>query len=118
VVDHVSPWLMPRRTLASSTQFRNGNQPAGHQHVLAAQAVRQPARAVVGARFRDAKHDDERQDRCARGEVELVLGHGGKDAALQSDHRTDKGIHDDEQDELAEVFSEPKTHSAGRGQRC
>ena len=128
VVDHVSPWLMPSRSVREQhpvparrphqqERHRDGDQPPGDQHVLAAEAVRQPAGAVVRERLRDAEHDDERQHRGARGELELLLGDRRQDAALHADHRADERVDDDEQRELREVLAKTQTHGAAGGWR-
>ena len=109
---------VPARRPHEEDGHRDGDQPSGHQHVLATYTVRQSAGAVICDRLRHPEHDDEREHRGTRGEVELLRRDRREDAAFQADHGADKGIHDDEQRELTEVFAETKAHGAGHWRQC
>ena len=129
VVDQVSPWLTPRRALATSTQFqlgahmsRNGTGAATSQPptstLFAAEAVGKTPGEIVRERLGHAEHDDERQHRGPRDQVEVLLGDRRQDASLHPDHRADEGIDEDEQRELREVLAQAeancrRVHAAG-----
>ena len=89
VVDQVSPWLTPSRTLATTTQPQVGaqisssgtgtrDQPAGDEHRLAAVAVRPGPGEEVGDGLDDAERDDEGQRGGEGGEVELASASSGR----------------------------------------
>ncbi len=68
--------------------------------------VRQPARRIVGGGLDDSEDDDERQDRRARGEVDVLLGDRRKDGPFEAHHAAHESVHQDQQRELAEVVEE------------
>ena len=128
VVDHVSPWLTPSRSVREEHPFPgrrphqqkwhgHRDQPPRDEHALAPEPIGQAARAVVRERLRDAEYDDERQHGGASRELEFPLGNRGQDAALQPRHRADEGVDDDEERELCEVFAETQTNLAARTSR-
>ncbi len=109
---------VPARRPHQEEGHRNGDQPPSHQHVLAPDAVRQSAGAIVGERLRHTEHHDEGQHGGARGELELLLRDRRQDAALQADHGADERVDDHQQRELREVLAQTQTHGGTGWSQC
>ena len=123
VVDQVSPWLTPRRTLANTIQpqlgaahqderHRQADDPAGDEDGFAAEAVRQRAGEEVGGGFHGAERDDEGQRGGERGEAEHLVGEERQDGAFLADHAADERVDADEQRELGEVLPQTEPDRA------
>jgi len=104
----------PRRRPHQQERHRGRNDPAGHQHVLATEAVREPSCEVVRERLGDAEHDDEGEHRRPGRQMKFLLGNRWQDGSLHSHHRTYEGIDHDEQRELRQVFAQAETHGGHR----
>ena len=128
VVDQVSPWLMPSRTLAAMIHPHDGahinssgtgspmSQP-GDEDRLATEAVRQRAGEEVGGRLHRAERHDERERAGERGEPEDLLGQQRQDRAFLADHPADQRVDADEQQELGEVLPQPEPDRPRRSGR-
>src|SRR5262245_14832852 len=81
--------------------------------MFAPHAIGPSARAIVGHRFRKTKDDDERQERRASREVELLLRQRRQDASFQTDYRADEGVDDDEERELRKVLAKTQVYGGG-----
>ena len=106
-VRHENP--VPARRPHQDERHRYRDDPAGDEHLLPPDPIRQPARGVVRERLGHAEYDDERQHRRAGDEMKLLLGDGREDAALHADHRAHERVDDDEQRELRDVLPESQT---------
>ncbi len=110
--DHPSPSRRPDQ----QQRDREGDDPPGDQHRLAAVAVGQGAGEEVRRRLDGAEGDDERERRGERGEPELLLGEQREHGAFLADHPADERVDADEQRELAEVLLEAEPQRCvGRG---
>ena len=119
VMDQARPWLMPSRALAATIQPQLGATAisSGTGSATAQPAIsrrRRPARcgeragAEVGERLGDAEGDDERQDRGARGQAEVLAADERQRRAFQADHRADERVDRDQQRELRAVLAQPQ----------
>ena len=97
---------IPRRRPHEEEWNGHGDQPPRDKNDLAAEAVGEAPRGVVGQRLGHAEHDNEGQDGRARSKVKLLLGNSGENRALQPHHGADKTVDDHEERELREVCAD------------
>src|SRR6185369_2749022 len=102
----------PRPARSPHQEERNwrGDEPSADKNELPSEAIRQSSCDVIRQRLGDAEDDDEGENRGLRREVELLFRDRRQEGALQSDHRTDEGVDDDEERELPQVLTDTKTH--------
>ena len=103
VIDQASPWLAPRKRLATTMKPQLGaspiksgtgrasNQPNTSSRLRPTRSASVPAPRFV-KRLRGAEGDDEGKDRRLRAEPKILLADQRQDAALEADHRPDQGI--------------------------
>jgi hypothetical protein len=97
---------------------RDADEPPGREHAPSPETVREPAGCQVGQHLGRAEGDEECGDRAHGVEVEPFPGHFREDAALQPDHRPDKGVDRNQQGELPQIGPDPLLHVAPRKVRC
>ncbi len=123
VVDQVSPWLTPRRTLASTTQPHSGAQmsmtgtgqrdePAGDEDRLPTEPVGEHTGHEIGGRLGQTEGDDEGQCGCEGLEPEDFGRQQRYDGPFLADHAADECIDRDEQRELPEVGPQAEPDAA------
>ncbi len=93
---------------------RQGEQPAGHEQLFAADPIGEASGEQVGERLDDAERDDEGGGGTGGCQPELLVGQKWQDSALQPDHRADEGVDEHEQPELPPVGAQAQLDWLGR----
>src|SRR4029077_3918429 len=83
--------------------------PTCEQDSPPAEPVGEPAGEEVAGRFDQAEADQEGKDRCAAGEVKVVLGQRRKGRTLDSHHPADEGVCRHQERELLPVRAQPES---------
>ena len=105
----------PARPPADHERHRQADEPAQHQHVLAAIKVGEMSRDEIGDRLDDAEADDEGDDNGGRCDLELFGADQRNHRPLQPHHAADEGIDEDEQRELLPVLAQAQPDAEGAG---
>lgn len=120
VVDQVSPWLTPSRTLAMTIHAQpgapaeqerdgHGDQPAGDQYRLAAHPFGDRAGDNVGDRLHHSEGDDVRERGAVGVQMEHTRGDQRQNGALLAEHAANQRVDPDEEGELARLAWSPRS---------
>jgi rhodanese-related sulfurtransferase/predicted transcriptional regulator len=114
------PWLTPSRTLGDhpgpggrpdqQQRHRDRDDPAGHEHRLAAEPVHPGAGDVVGGGLGEPEDQDEGQARGVVRHAEDLPAQQRHHGALLAEHAAHQGVDRDQQHELGQVLSQAKGH--------
>jgi hypothetical protein len=78
-------------------RYWNSDKPTCDENLPASNTVGESPSRIVRERLRDAKHDDEGQDRGPSRQLKFLFSQKRQDASLHPDHCADEGVDHDEQ---------------------